>query len=121
MDETRELLSRHVAIATFSGTEEGRESMLRIYPPQPPKQWATFAIEEYEEYDKTGKYGDEQQTRFAFVAAEEADAGVVATLGTLTAGDRVRIAWRHEYVTRKEEGGSSSSFPERPVSRLEKL
>ena len=41
---TADLLSRHSTIATFSGFEQGREPMLRVFPPRPAKSWATFAI-----------------------------------------------------------------------------
>merc|ERR1719240_178466 len=102
------------------------EPMLRIYPPLPAKMWASFDIESYESYEKSGEYGDEKQTSFAFVPAEETDAHVVKTVNALQHGDRVKIAWRHEYVTRsawsKElEMRTSSSYPERPVVLLEKL
>merc|ERR1712167_31605 len=123
---SRELLSKHVCVATFSGVEAGREPMLRIYPPQPAKQWATFAIESYEEYEKPGKYGDEKTEKFAFVPDEQPDwAELVASLA---AGDRVKIAWLHEYVTREEPGEGdnegktfTSKYPERIVTQLEKL
>ena len=108
------------------GVEAGREPMLRIYPPQPAKQWATFAIESYEEYEKPGKYGDEKTEKFAFVPDEQPDwAELVASLA---AGDRVKIAWLHEYVTREEPGEGdnegktfTSKYPERIVTQLEKL
>ena len=117
---TRELLSRHVCTGTFSGMEAGREPMLRIYPPQPAKQWAVFAIAEYEEYEKPGQYGDERQTRFAFVPAEAPGSQWADVVSSLQPNDRVKIAWRHEYVKRTEPGGMSS-YPERPVTLLEKL
>jgi hypothetical protein len=123
---TRELLARHTCTAVFCGLEAGREPMLRIFPPQPAKQWARFDIEEYEEYEKPGKYGDEQQTSFAFVPVECEDAAVVATVAALQPADRVRVSWRHEYVTRSAwsarlQQRTSSAFPERPVVRLERL
>jgi len=122
-DEARELLSRHVCLASYVGLEAGREPMLRVYPPIPAKQWAVFAIDAYEEYAKPGKYGDEKQQRFAFVPEEQNEA-VVSTLRSLQPNDRVRIGWRHEYVTRSFGSGeqrTSSSFPERPVDILEIL
>ena len=118
---TRELLSQHLCTATFTGVEPGREPMLRIFPPQPPKQWATFTIEAYERHEKPGKYGDERQTSFAFVAEEQPEFAA-QVLATLSPGARVKIAWRHDYVTRREaEGGGSSSYPERVVELLEML
>ena len=94
--------------------------MLRVYPPQPAKQWAAFAILSYEEYEKLGKYGDEKQDRFAFLPEEQSDA-VAAAVASLQVNDRVRLSWRHEIVTRTDPEGRSSSVPERPVATLEKL
>ena len=65
--------------------------MLRIYPPQPAKSWAVFSIDEYEVYEKPGKYGDEKQSRFAFVPAEQPDWAEM--VNSLQADDRVKIAW----------------------------
>jgi len=122
----RELLSKHVCTASFSGLEPGREHMLRVFPPRTPKTWAAFAIESYEEYEKPGKYGDAQQQTFAFVPAECTDESVTSAVAVLQAGDRVRLAWRHEYVTRtawSQRLGqrTSASYPERPVVILEQL
>lgn len=123
---TRQVLSSHECIAVFQGLEPGREPMLRIFPPQPAKTWAAFGIESYEAYEKTGEYGDEQQTRYAFVPAECESAEIADRVSSLQPNDRVRISWRHEYVTRSawsERLGqrTSSSFPERPVLSLEKI
>lgn len=58
--------------------------------------------------------------------AECEDAAVVSALGALQPGARVRLSWRHEYVTRSAwsaplQQRTSSSFPERPVVLLEPL
>ena len=45
---------------------------------------------------------------------------IVATLATLTPGDRVKLAWNHDYVTTTCEGGGVTKSPERPVVLLEK-
>merc|ERR1719231_906830 len=94
--------------------------MLRIYPPRPAKSWAAFSIDSYDSYEKHGKYGDEKQERFAFVPAELSDAALKATVDRLQPGDKVKLSWRHEYVTRSAWSQrigqrTSSSFPERPV------
>lgn len=116
----RELLARHVVIATFTGIEPGREPMLRIFPPQPAKNWAAFKIDEYLEFEKPGKYGDDKTDKFAFLP-DDADAAIAATLNTLQPGDRVKLSWHHDYVTRTEEGGGQSKSPERPVQLLERI
>ena len=41
---SRQMLSRHKTTATYEGQEEGRESMLRVFPPRPNKMWETFHI-----------------------------------------------------------------------------
>ena len=40
----RELLSAHATVAEYKGVKEGRESMLRVFPQRPNKQWAEFQI-----------------------------------------------------------------------------
>ena len=67
---SREVLSTHETRATFTGVEAGMEPMLRIFPPQPAKQWAVFAITEYISYSKPGQYGDEKTERFEVLLDE---------------------------------------------------
>ena len=43
---SRQMLSRHKTTATYEGQEEGRESMLKVFPPRPNKMWETFHIVE---------------------------------------------------------------------------
>ena len=43
---SRQMLSRHKTTATYGGQEEGRESMLKVFPPRPNKMWETFHIVE---------------------------------------------------------------------------
>ena len=139
---SRQMLSRHKTTATYQGQEEGRESMLRVFPPRPNKMWETFhivedcveinavasmawwkphAIEqmhtqvEYESYEKPGQYGDAQQTVQRFTDLEGAHA---ATVAKLNKGDKVKLEWDHNYVTRTENGGESK-YPERVITALE--
>jgi hypothetical protein len=82
--------------------------------------WAIFDIDSYLAFEKLGQYGDEKGATFA-LQTRPADAvkhvaGALALLDTLAVGDRVRLAWLHEYVT---EHGCSS--PARRVVRLEKI
>ena len=138
---SRQMLSRHKTTATYGGQEEGRESMLRVFPPRQNKMWETFhiveygveinavasmarklhAIEqmhtqvEYEAYEKPGQYGDAQQTVQRFTDLEGDHA---ATVSKLTKGDKVRLEWDHNYVTRTENGGESK-YPERVITLLE--
>ena len=140
---SRQMLSRHKTTATYEGQEEGRESMLKVFPPRPNKMWETFHIVEYraeinavasmawkrhaikqmhtqveyESYEKPGQYGDAQQTIQRFTDLEGAHA---ATVAKLSKGDKVRLAWDHNYVTRTENGGESK-YPERVITLLEPI
>ena len=113
---SREMLSRHKTTATYQGQEEGRESMLKVFPPRPNKMWETFHIVAYESYEKPGQYGDAQQTIQRFTDLEGAHA---ATVAKLSKGDKVRLEWDHNYVTRSEEGGGESKYPVRVITALE--
>ena len=85
---SRQLLSRHTATATYGGQES---------------------------YEKPGQYGDAQQTIQRFTDLEGAHA---ATVAKLSKGDKVRLEWDHNYVTRAENGGESK-YPERIITLLE--
>ena len=134
---SRQMLSRHKTTATYQGQEEGRESMLKVrqifmsrngrlapstrhafaqvFPPRPNKMWETFHIIAYESYEKPGQYGDAQQTVQRFTDLEGAHA---ATIAKLSKGDKVRLEWDHNYVTRSENGGESK-YPERVITMIE--
>ena len=83
--------------------------------------WKLHAIEqmdtqvEYESYEKPGQYGDAQQTIQRFTDLEGAHA---ATVAKLSKGDKVRLEWDHNYVTRTENGGESK-YPERVITMIE--
>ena len=89
--------------------------MLRVFPPRPNKMWETFHIVAYEAYEKPGQYGDAQQTVQRFTDLEGDHA---ATVSKLNKGDKVRLEWDHNYVTRSENGGESK-YPERVITLLE--
>ena len=86
------------------------------------ERWKHHAIEqmhtqvEYESYEKPGQYGDAQQTIQRFTDLEGAHA---ATVAKLSKGDKVRLEWDHNYVTRSEENGGESKYPERVITALE--
>ena len=83
--------------------------------------WKLHAIEQmhtqvaYESYEKPGQYGDAQQTVQRFTDLEGDHA---ATVAKLSKGDKVRLEWDHNYVTRSENGGESK-YPERVITLLE--
>lgn len=116
----RQLLSRHMVKAVFKGIVDGKEPMLKVYPPQEPKQWAEFEIEQYIDYKKPGEYGDKEQTKFAFVVGD-ATPVVKKIVSSMKEGDKVKMTWHHDYVTTKDEGGGEMKSPERTVKFLEKI
>ena len=119
-----------------------RHAFAQVFPPRPNKMWETFHIVEYraeinavasmawkrhaikqmhtqveyESYEKPGQYGDAQQTIQRFTDLEGAHA---ATVAKLSKGDKVRLEWDHNYVTRSENGGGESKYPERVITALE--
>lgn len=120
----RELLSRHETIAQFQGVQQ-RTCMGRtaLCPDRcgHSGSFAAFKILTYTDYEKPGNYGDPKQGFFAFQLANNAGKAkttpeIAAAVAALQAGDCVRLDWRHEYITR-----DGSSFPERPVVRVEKI
>ena len=118
---TRELLSRHETLAEYAGTEEGKESMLRVFPPRPNKVYALFKIVEYLEYEKTGEYGDPRQDAFR-LAYDDSNMNAALALSSLEEGQRVLLSWNHDYVTRSEsvDGRETAAhYPERVVTKLE--
>ena len=87
---SRQMLSRHKTTATYEGREEGRESMLKVRQ--------IFMMERAPGYAIKGDHA--------------------ATVAKLSKGDKVRLEWDHNYVTRSENGGESK-YPERVITLLE--
>jgi len=121
---TRKILSTHVTIATFEGAQyrlcRGRTARC----PQNcghSGEFARFAINEYLKYEKPGKYGDPKKKQYLIQISDfhrkpKGDPKSLKAIKGLKEGDKVRLAWNHDYVTRK-----GSSFPERVVKELKKL
>ena len=59
-----------------------------------------YPFPQYTHYNKPGKYGDEKAEKFACVADEQSEA-VAASIAGLSVGDKVVLAWHHDYVTSK--------------------
>ena len=123
-DSTRKTLSTHVTIATFEGAQyrlcRGRTARC----PQNcghSGEFARFAIKEYLKYEKPGKYGDAKKKQYLIQISDfhrkpKGDPKTLKTIKGLKEGEKVHLAWNHDYVTRK-----GSSFPERVVKELKKL
>jgi hypothetical protein len=123
-ESKRELLSWHETVAKYEGTRfQPCRHLTSLCPDRcgHARTLATFRIVRYLRYEKPGEYGDPKAEQFHVPvtgpqASNEADPRWDAVVKLLKPGDLVRLDWRHEYVTR-----DGSSFPERPVTRMEKI
>jgi hypothetical protein len=121
--EKRELLSSHDTMARFTGIRDhkcmGRTSMCPDQCGHSGKL-ATFEIIKYLNYEKTGEFGDPKQEQFQVLIEDnmgnvKVPAEIRTAILALKPGDSVHLKWNHDYVTR-----DGSSFPERPITLLEK-
>lgn len=122
-EEKRDTLSIHETIARFDGTEFMPCRFRTALCPDRcghARTVALFSILRYEKFEKKGQYGDEQTTRFSMPlsgdVSPEVDPMRIEIVKRLKPGDWVRLDWVHEYVHR-----DGSSFPERVVTRLERI
>jgi hypothetical protein len=123
-DTTRKILSRHITISTYEGAQFRRCRGRTARCPENcgnSGEFARFTINEYLKYEKPGKYGDAKQKQYLIQISDfhkkpKGDADILKAIKGITKGDKVHLAWNHNYVTRK-----GSSFPERVVKELKKL
>lgn len=120
--ETRELLSSHDTEARFEGIKDhtcmGRTALCPDRCGHSGKL-ATFEIVRYLDYQKPGEYGDPKQDKFQILIEDNSGRakvpdGIHKAILALKPGDKVRLKWNHDYVTR-----DGSKFPDRPVVLLE--
>ena len=116
-------LSKHDTVAVFRGLEQRPCRHLTSLCPDRcghALRLARFDIADYTSYEKLGEYGDERAATHYLTLSGGQDA-VPSTsaelISTLHPGDRVRLAWHHDYVTSRDGG----KFPRRPLVRLERL
>ncbi|QOV89512.1 hypothetical protein [Humisphaera borealis] len=127
--EKRELLSSHRTVANLVAVEDRKcRGLTSLCPDQcgHSGKFASFAIVAYLDYQKPGKYGDPKGKDFMFQVEDNHKKPRIPTelagkLADLKPGDYVLLDWNHDYVTRTEAGGGSTSSPERPVVKLEKI
>ena len=118
---TRELLSSHRTRATFTGV---KQHPCRFRTSQCPDRCghggslAEFAVDAYLAHEKPGQYGDDPVAVF-YQRVSEAPPHVAAAIAALSPGAKVRLDFVHVYVTRTEQGGGLSKFPERAITLLE--
>ncbi|MFM7180708.1 MAG: hypothetical protein ACKO2G_04500 [Verrucomicrobiales bacterium] len=119
-----DLLAVHKTEATFKGTRQhkclGRTSLC---PDQCGHSgtMVTFTIDKYTDYQKAGEYGDPKQKDFQFLIEdnkknEKVPANLLAKINALKPGDKVILEWEHRYMNH-----DGSRYPERPVTKLEKM
>lgn len=122
--EKYDVLSVHKTKATFKGTREHRCMGLTALCPDrcgDSGTMAIFTIDEYTLWVKKGEYGDDKQTAFQFLTENnlkkaKIPAELLAQMKTLKPGDKVVLEWEHRYMNR-----DGSRWPERPVTKLEKI
>lgn len=120
-----ETLSVHRTLARYEGTVD---QPCRFMTSECPNRcdhggrYAVFAIVEYTDYEKPGKYGDAKQERFLVRVAHkdglpdaETPEALRKVIEGLRPGQVVGLDWAHVYVT---DPASGSKWPERVVTRL---
>lgn len=120
--ETRKVLAEHETVSVFEGVRF-RKCMGRtaLCPERcgDSGEFATFKVETYVSYKQHGKYGGKQTTFLIQVSdfhkKPKGDSEILKTVRSLESGDRVKLSWLHEYITR-----NGSSFPERTIVKLKK-
>jgi hypothetical protein len=127
-NEKRELLAEQDTVAKFTGIAYQQCRGMTAQCPDNCGQsgdFASFAIVSYLTYRKPGQYGDPKATTYTFQVEDnhrnlKVPKELAAGVRGLKPGDYVLLSWRHDYVTRFE-GGGSASFPERPITKLQKI
>lgn len=128
-DEKRELLASHDTMAEFTGLKYVECMGLTAACPDRcggSGNFATFRIVKYLAFEtpksanwpnlkleKVDQRSVQVDTNWGELRVTEAQAKLIRSLKP---GDRVHLAWRHEYVTSKTKGGG----PEYPITTLEK-
>jgi hypothetical protein len=128
MPKSFELLATHKTTAEFIGVYRVPcKFMTSICPDRCNHacEAASFKILNYEEYKKTGQYGDDQADILEVNLSDDSDCPhsdqqhwfVVAKIKTLIPGQKVKLFWEHIYVTDE----TNSKYPQRPVRSVQCL
>jgi hypothetical protein len=128
-NEKRELLAENNTVAKFTGIAYQQCRGMTAECPDNCGQsgdFASFEIVSYLVYRKLGEYGDPKATTYTFQVEDnmknlKVPKELAAEVRGLKPGDFVLLNWRHDYVTTFEAGGGSSSSPERPITKLQKI
>mmetsp|Transcript_8953 Transcript_8953/g.23449 ORF Transcript_8953/g.23449 Transcript_8953/m.23449 type:complete len:135 (-) Transcript_8953:74-478(-) len=121
---SRELLSLHETVSRFAGVVDMPCRHMTSLCPDKCNHGgpvAVFDVEEYRKYEKPGKYGDAQASKFHVKLSDSCQPkSAIECIGTLEKGQMVKLNWNHDYVTCTSSGGKfSSKYPERPITLLE--
>jgi len=127
--QKRELLAEHETVARFTSIAFQRCRGRTAACPDNCGQSgnvASFTVVSYLAYRKTGQYGDPKTSTYAFQVDDnhknlKIPKELAARVQELKPGDHVLLSWQHDYVTRFEAGGGSVSFPDRPITKLQKI
>ena len=128
-NEKRELLAENNTVAKFTGIAYQQcRGMTALCPDKCGQSgdFASFQIVSYLVYRKFGEYGDPKAPTYTFQVEDnmknlKVPKELAAEVRGLKPGDYVLLNWRHDYVTTFEAGGGSSSSPERPITKLQKI
>jgi len=122
---TNERYATFLTVATFEGVEFRPCRLMTSLCPDRcghAGNVATFSIDNYIAYGKYNEYGDGKDGRFLVkIDGGENTAPLIdkvnyAKIKELKKGSKVLLSWNHLYVTKTEEGGFSSKYPERPIN-----
>lgn len=124
-NRTEEILAHHDTNAVFAGTQNVVcNGMTALCPNECGSSGtlAIFKIENYNNYEKRGKYGDEKAETFAFMlrsttGTSDVSPELAELVRLLKQGEKVHLVWDHVYVSDPEKG----NFPEHPIRKLEPL
>ncbi len=117
-DASRQLLSSHQVIGRLIGFEDKKCRGRTLLCPDDcghSGKVVSFKVQQYENYLKPGRYGDEKQDIFRMLVEDnkgnrQVSDVVYRSLMDLKKGQVVRLRWNHDYVTK-----DGSKFPERPL------
>lgn len=124
MPTTRDLLSSHETVAQFGEVyNQPCRHMTSLCPDRCGHGGTTavFNVRKYLKYEKPGHYGDKESDKYHVRPSDDVDCTGLTddrkvVFDSLKEGDYVLLSWNHDYVHRE-----GSSFPQRPITKLEKI
>lgn len=122
--ETYEALSTHQTDAVFKGKVEQPCRFLTAECPDKCNHGGTaaqFTITSYISYDKPGEYGDAKAKEFSIMLkSPDMDQAMIDQINALKPGTPLKLSWEHRYITKTSANDTSSKFPRRVITLLQK-